>query len=81
MDELPLLESNEPIDPSESPKKIGYDLEDFIIKYRAAFAIILGAAMITLIVYLIFNMQYIKVDALKYCAEKLNASGCYCIPK
>jgi len=78
MDELPLIESNAPID---LPNQEGYDLNDFIQKYKAAFIVILGAAMITFIVYLIFNIQYIKIDALKYCAEKLNASGCYCIPR
>ena len=48
------------------------------INWRNVLIWTVSIAMIILIIYLICNMQYVKMNPLDYCEKALNASGCYC---
>ena len=79
MDENTIIPAALYDEPKEGPE-ISKSLNDFVEKYRGALTMIVSIAMIALIVYLILNIQYIKMNPLEYCEKALNSSGCYCMP-
>jgi len=53
------------------------------IDWRNIMVWIVSIAMLILIVYLIYNIQYLKIDMnpLQYCSYLMNKSSCYCSEK
>jgi hypothetical protein len=53
-------------------------INDFINKYRGALIIIISAAMIALIIFLLLNISFLKAlqaNPVEYCQK----AGCYCM--
>jgi len=66
---------------ADSNREFAEQINLFIDKYKGILTAIVSIAMLALIIYLIVNMEFIKMNPLQYCEKALNNTMCFCINK